>query len=123
MNHPKKQEDILSVLSRKTPGAAALSKIAVQFQFFVRVKTLNPEQFCEKYAKKKRGEWGYRSNWNRLLSYVLDVSEKTVEAWGTEFEACPEKYRKRLAEIDALKVAEQILKQHGLSQEFLDALE
>lgn len=100
-----------------------MSKIAMEFQSFVRARVLNPEQFCEKYAKKKKGEWGYRSNWNRLLAYVLDVSEKTVEMWGVDFEACPEKYRKRLAEIDALKVAEQILKQHGLSQEFLDSLE
>lgn len=104
-------------------GEANLSKIAVLNPFFVYARALNPEHFCEKYAKKQKGEWGYRANWNRLLSYVLEVSEKTVEAWGADFENCPEKYRKRLAEIDALKTAEQILKRHGLSQEFLDALE
>jgi hypothetical protein len=97
--------------------------MALLRQVFGQTRALNPEQFCEKYAKKQKGEWGYRGNWNRLLSYVLDVSEKTVEAWGPNFEDCPEKYRRRLAEIDALKTAEQILKRHGLSQEFLDSLE
>ncbi len=92
-------------------------------QFFWHLRVLNPEHFCEKYAKKPKGEWGYRANWNRLLAYVLDVSEKTIEAWGTDYEGCPDRYRKRLAEIDALKTAEQILKRHGLSQEFLDALD
>lgn len=100
-----------------------MSKIALLKSFFLCTRALNPEEFCEKYAKKQKGDWGYRASWNRLLAYVLDVSEKTVEAWGADFETCPEKYRKRLAEIDALKTAEQILKKHGLSQEFLDALE
>lgn len=89
----------------------------------LRTRALNPETFCQKYAKKKKGEWGHKTSWNKLLAYVLDVSEKTVEAWGVSFENCPEKYQKRLAEIDALKTAETILKQHGLSQEFLDSLE
>ncbi|PSB04942.1 hypothetical protein [Merismopedia glauca] len=87
------------------------------------VKTLNPETFCEKYAKKKKSEWGYRASWNKLLAYVLDVSEKTVEAWGASFENCPDKYQKRLAEIDVLKTAEKVLVQHKLSQEFLDSLD
>ena len=99
------------------------SNIAMLHLVYLRTKALNPEIFCHKYAKKKKGEWGYRTNWNKLLAYVLDVSEKTVEAWGSSFENCPEKYQKRLAEIDALKTAETILKQHGLSQEFLDSLE
>ncbi|MDF5731226.1 MAG: hypothetical protein PUP92_25300 [Rhizonema sp. PD38] len=100
-----------------------MSKIAVLNLLFANFKALNPEKFCEKYAKKQKGEWGYRANWNKLLAYVLDVSEKTVESWGPDFENCPEKYQKRLAEIDALKIAEAILKKHGLSQEFLDALD
>lgn len=87
------------------------------------VKTLNPEIFCEKYAKKKKGEWGYKTSWKKLLAYVLDVSEKTIEIWGPSFEDCPEKYQKRLAEIDALKTAEMILRRHGLNQEYLDSLE
>lgn len=91
--------------------------------FSFRVKALNPESFCEKYAKKKKSDWGHRASWNRLLAYVLDVSEKTVESWGANFEHCPEKYQKRLAEIDALKIAEAILKRHGLNQEFLDSLD
>lgn len=98
-------------------------KIAMLDIISVRLKTLNPESFCEKYAKKKKGQWGYKTSWNRLLAYVLDVSEKTVESWGANFEHCPQKYCKRLAEIDVLKTAEAILKQHGLSQEFLDSLE
>lgn len=100
-----------------------MSKIAMLNLLFANPKALNPEKFCEKYAKKQKGEWGYRANWNKLLAYVLDVSEKTVESWGPDFENCPEKYQKRLAEIDALKIAEAILKKHGLSQEFLDALD
>lgn len=88
-----------------------------------RAKALNPESFCEKYAKKKKGEWGYRTSWNKLLAYVLDVSEKTIEAWGANFEHCPDKYQKRLAEIDALKTAEMVLIRYGLNQEFLDSLD
>ncbi|HAA26472.1 MAG TPA: hypothetical protein DCE56_00805 [Cyanobacteria bacterium UBA8553] len=107
----------------KSTGDSGLSKIALLRPFFRYARALNPEKFCEKYAKKQKGEWGYRASWKRLLAYVLDVSEKTVEAWGPDYENCPEKYQKRLAEIDALKTAEQILKRHGLSQEFLDALD
>lgn len=98
------------------------SKIAMLNLISFHVKALNPENFCEKYAKKKKSERGYRASWNKLLAYVLDVSEKTVESWGANFEHCPEKYQKRLAEIDALKTAEAVLKRHGLDQEFLDSL-
>lgn len=99
------------------------SKIAMLNLISLRAKALNPESFCEKYAKKKKGEWGYRASWNKLLAYVLDVSEKTVEAWGANFEHCSEKYQRRLAEIDALKTAEMVLTRYGLNQEFLDSLE
>lgn len=107
---------------RETRGED-FSKITMLNLCSLRVKTLNPESFCEKYAKKKKGEWGYKASWNKLLAYVLDVSEKTVESWGPNFDSCPEKYQKRLAEIDALKIAEAVLRQHGLNQEFLDSLE
>lgn len=107
---------------RKTRGEDS-SKITMLNLFSFRVKTLNPESFCEKYAKKKKGEWGHKASWNKLLAYVLDVSEKTVESWGPNFDLCPEKYQKRLAEIDALKIAEAVLKRHGLNQEFLDSIE
>lgn len=89
----------------------------------VRGRRLEPVQFCEKYASKKQGEWGYKGVWRRLLAYVLGLSEKAVEEWGDTFERCPERHRKRLAEIDALKTAEDVLERHGLSKEFLKRLE
>ncbi len=89
------------------------------------IKALEAKAFCEKYARLKEGEWGWKGNWTRLLAHVLGVSIKTVETWGTapEFTQCPERYKMELARINALKVAESILKEHELNQEFLDSLE
>lgn len=88
-------------------------------------RTLEPKQFCEKYARMKDGEYGYKGNWVRLLAHTLDISVPTVNAWGTPpvFPECPDKYKKELARIDALLKAEELLREHGLSAEFLKRLE
>ena len=91
-------------------------------QTIPRAKSLDPSEFCRLYSKHPEGEWGHKGEWKKLLAYVLDVSGKTIDTWGTNYEKCPEKYRKRLAEIHVLKIAEQTLRQHGLDQEYLDNL-
>jgi len=86
---------------------------------------LEPKAFCQKYARLTESDWGYKSNWERLLAHCCRISVKTVRTWGTapDFENCPEVYRERLAQIDVLKQAEQILRQHQLHQDYLDTLE
>lgn len=88
-------------------------------------RLLEPRLFCEKYARMPEGEYGYKGNWVRLLAHTLEISVKTVETWGSppDFPECTEKYQRELARIDALLQAEQILKEHGLSAEYLKRLE
>jgi len=87
--------------------------------------TLDPEVFCQKYSRVPEGQWGYKGCWEKLLAHCCKISVKTVRTWGTapNFEKCPPEYKARLAEIDALKVVEHILKQQKLDQQSLDSLE
>lgn len=89
------------------------------------VRLLEPKLFCERYARMNEGEYGFKGNWVRLLAHTLEISVKTVDTWGSppDFPDCPEKYKKELARIDALLHAEQLLKEHGLSSEYLKRLE
>lgn len=88
-------------------------------------RLLEPKAFCERYARLKEGEYGYKGNWNRLLAHALDISVKTVETWGSppDFLDCPERYKKELARIDALLNAERILREHDLGEEYLKSLD
>ncbi|WP_143467737.1 hypothetical protein [Leptolyngbya ohadii] len=86
---------------------------------------MEPRKFCEKYARMKEGEYGYKGNWVRVLAHTLEISVKTVETWGTppDFPKCDEKYKKELARINALLEAEQLLAEQGLNAEYLKRLE
>lgn len=88
-------------------------------------KTLEPREFCQKYARIKEGQHGYKAHWRKFIAHCCRVSIKTVYEWGAppDFPELPEEYRYRLAEIDALKAAENILRRHNLHKEFLDTLE
>lgn len=99
--------------------------IAVASVMSVAGRALEPKAFCELYARMKEGEYGYKGNWVRLLSHVLGISHKTVDAWGTppDFSRCPERYKRELSRIQALKIAEDVLREHELDREFLDRLE
>jgi hypothetical protein len=92
-------------------------------------RTLEPRQFCQKYARLKEGEEGYESVWRTLLGHCLNRSIKTIYRWGPppEFPNVPERERpqieQRLAELNALKQSEEVLKRYNLHQEYLDRLE
>jgi hypothetical protein len=92
---------------------------------FLHLRPLEPKAFCEKYARLKEGQYGYKGNWARLLAHVLDISAKTVETWGAppDFPECPERYKRELARINALLLAEELLKKHKLTEEFLRELD
>jgi len=79
-----------------------------------KIKPLDPVDFCRLYARKKEGEWGYKASWRALLAYVCGISDSAVQQWGKDFEKCPEHHRRNLANIHALKVAEQTLRSQGL---------
>ncbi|MBD1867202.1 hypothetical protein H6F95_07785 [Cyanobacteria bacterium FACHB-471] len=85
---------------------------------------MNPKNFCQKYARVPEGQWGYKGQWERLLAHCCQISIKTVRTWGTapDFESCPPQYQARLAEIDALKTVEQVLRQQNLDQDSLNSL-
>lgn len=85
-----------------------------------RLRNMEPLEFCRLYARKQEGEWGHKAQWRALLCYVLEVSDKTVQTWGPEFEKCPDRYKKDLARIHALKNAEKVLKAQGLSDDFFN---
>ena len=88
-----------------------------------RESRLEPREFLNKYARLKEGEWGYKTNWERTLEYALGVSRKTVQSWGMpEFEKMPQHHRHRLAELNALLVAEAVLESHGLGRAYLSQL-
>lgn len=88
-------------------------------------RALEPKQFCEKYARMKEGDYGHKGNWVRLIAHTLDISVPTVNTWGAppDFPECPDKYKRELARIDALLNAEELLREHGLSAEYLKRLE
>jgi hypothetical protein len=92
---------------------------------FLHLRPLEPKAFCEKYARLREEEYGYKGNWTRLLAHVLDISVKTVETWGTppDFPDCPDRYKREIARINALLQAEELLKAHNLNEEFLKKLE
>lgn len=79
-----------------------------------KVQTLDPIDFCRKYARKQEGEWGYKASWRALLAYVCGVSDSAVQQWGKDFENCPERHRRHLCNIHALKEAEKALRAQGL---------
>lgn len=88
-------------------------------------RVLEPGDFCRKYCIAKESEYPYKGKWARFLAYVLEISVKTVESWGSapDFPRCDDRYKRRLAEIDALKTAEAVLRDYGLSQEYLEKLD
>ena len=88
-------------------------------------RQLEPRSYCEKYSRRKVDEYGYKGAWVRLLAHSLGISHKTVETWGSapEFANCPDRYKKELSRIEALKVAEEVLRAHELDSEYLKKLE
>lgn len=86
---------------------------------------IEPRAFCQRYARLKEGEYGYKGYWTRFLAHCLKLSNKTVEGWGSppEYPSCPERYKAELARINALKVAELLLEQQELTQEYLKRLD
>jgi len=79
-----------------------------------KINSVDPIEFCRIYARKREGEWGYKSSWRALLVYVCGVSDSAVQQWGKDFENIPTHHKEKLAFIHALKVAESALKDHGL---------
>lgn len=98
----------------------------------IRNLTLHPKDFCRKYSRQQIDDWGYKTAWVKLLAAALDIAEPTVRAWGAppEFpdfdsEGKPEhaRHTRRLAEVDALKQAEAVLRARGLTDDWLQRID
>lgn len=88
-------------------------------------RALEPKEFCEKYARLKEGQYGYKSNWKTLLAHVLELKGRSIEDWGPapDYPNCQDFHKRRLEQIHALLTAEAVIKAQNLSAEYLRNLE
>lgn len=82
-----------------------------QMTLFAVTASMEPKDFCQKWVTNlEPGEWGYFKACVEELAFVTNLSSRTIEKWGPDFEKRPNSVLITLEKEDTLREIKKLLK-------------